>query len=760
MASSSARSASPLPDPRRRSLVQAGGAALVIAFAWPGRDANAAPADGDLALPPPKTVDKNRVDAFLRFGADGQVTVFTGKVDLGTGIRTALAQLVADELDVGMAQVQLVMGDTATTVDQWLTAGSLSISVGGVELRKAAATARRALLEAAARELAAPVSELEVQDGRVSVRGVPARSVAYGAVVQPGTLEMRVDAEPLLKTAQQLRLVGKGIQRVDIPAKVSGEFTYMQDFRLPGMLHARIVRPVVFGARVLAVDDREARRIKGFVRAVRKDNFLAVVARSEWAAVKASRVLKVQWSEGTGLPPPGSIFEDWRNSPVAKQELMQNQGDAPAVLRASERRLAATYEFPVQTHASIGPSCAVATLDKGALVVWTASQGPHSLRDELAGIVKMPVEAIRVIYLDGAGCYGRNGHEDAAADAALLATLIGQPVRVQWMRADETGRSPKTPPRVIDLEAAISPDGAVSAWNGEFYISTNSVVLSKPFDYPLLAATETGVLRSGNWVGSLHLNSAIPYRFPVVRVNTRQIATTPFRSAHLRSPGRIENSFANESFIDEVAHALRLDPAEFRRRHIDDPRGLAVLQAVLRRAGWVPRTAAAKPTADGLAAGRGLAYVRYNTNSTYVAGVADLTVDLNTGEVKVQHIFIAHDCGRIVNPDGVANQVEGGVLQAVSRTLMEAVQWNTRQVNSIDWASYPILRAPNVPRVEVELIDRPTEPSFGAGEAAGTVVPAALANAVFDATGARVRSVPLTAEKVKALLERLKPLAT
>jgi nicotinate dehydrogenase subunit B len=606
-----------LPALARRSFLQAAGAALVVGFHWQSA-ADAATAPGATAgttgsaLPPPKSVDKERVEAFLTIGVDGRVTVYTGKVDLGTGVRTALAQLVADELDVALPRIEMVMGDTSTTPDQWLTAGSLSISTGGLELRRAAATARRALLAAAAQQLGAPVSELEVIDGVVSVRGTPSRQVAYGALVRPGTLELKVDEKVMLKPASELRVVGKSVPRVDIPAKVTGEFTYMQDFRLPDMLHARVVRPEEFGARPVDVDDSAARRVKGFVRTVRQGDFVAVLSESEWGAVKAARMLNVRWSAGTGPPAQETIFDDWRKRPIAKDVATQTEGDALAVLRTATRKVQASYEFAVQTHASIGPSCAVASLDNGQLTVWTASQGPHSLREELAGIVKLPVEAIRVVYVDGSGCYGRNGHEDAAADAALLATVVRRPVRVQWMRADETSRAPKTPPRVIDLEAAVAPDGSIAAWNGDFTISTNAVVFNKAFDFPLLAATETGVVRTGNWVGSLHLNSAIPYKFPAVRVNTRQVATTPFRAAHLRSPGRMENTFANESFVDELAHSLKVDPAEFRLRHLEDPRGRAVLQKALARAGYKPHVGPAKDKDGTWSLGRGVAYVRYN----------------------------------------------------------------------------------------------------------------------------------------------------
>jgi CO/xanthine dehydrogenase Mo-binding subunit len=332
------------------------------------------------------------------------------------------------------------------------------------------------------------------------------------------------------------------------------------------MLHARVIRPDDFGARIASVDDSAARQVGGFVQTVRKGDFLAVVARNEWAAIKAARAVRVTWTPGTGLPEQATVFETWRKLPVAKEEVTQNVGDAKAALDTSARRVKATYDFAVQTHATIGPSCAVADFQGGKLTVWTSSQATHSMQHELSSITGLPREAIRLVFIEGAGCYGRNGTEDAAADASLISTIIGQPVRVQWSRADETARSPKSPPRTMDMEAGLDAQGNVVAWAGDFYIALNHIVAFKPLDFPLLAASETGLPKPGNWVGFLFQNSGQPYQFANVRVNTRHIAETFFRSSHLRSPGRIENSFANEAFMDELAAAANADPAEFRLR--------------------------------------------------------------------------------------------------------------------------------------------------------------------------------------------------
>ncbi len=733
------------------SRTAAGSGALVVGFDF-NAAAHAAKAP---VLSPPRAVAKDLVESFVAIGPDGTVTVHVGKVDLGTGTRTALAQMAADELDMAFEKVTMVMGDTATTPDQWITGANLTIAQGGTEMRRACATARAALLERASARLGAPVADLVSADGAVHLKADPDKRVTYAALVAEQPVAMKVDAKAVMKKASDYRVVGKSIRRVDIPAKLTGEFAYMHDFRLPGMLHARVLRPDDLGAPLKGFDDSAARKVGGFVQTVRKGDFLAVLAKTEWGAIKAMRAMKVQWGEGTGLPEQATVFDHWRTRPLAKQEVTQKIGDAETALAAAPRRLKARYDFAVQTHASLGPSCSVAQVKDGQLTVWSASQATHSLVDELSPIVSLPKDRIRVLYLDGAGCYGRNGHEDASADAALIATLTGHAVRVQWMRADETARAPKSPPRSMDFEAGLDEQGNVVAWNSDFWIALNHIVAFKPLDFPLLAAAETGLPKPGNWVGFLFQNSGIGYALPNVRVNTRHVEQAFFRSAHLRSPGRIENSYANETFIDELAFAARVDPAEYRLRVLKDARGVAVLNQALQRAGWQSRVGINPASGSGdIAKGRGVAYLRYNNTTTYVAAVAEVAVNRKTGEIRVERVCVAHDCGQLINPDGTVNQVEGGVIQTVSRTLLEQVRWDRSKVLSTDWASYPILRHDQVPRVEVDLIDRPGEPSWGAGEPTACAIPAAIGNAVFDATGARLRAVPFAPEQVLAALAR------
>jgi nicotinate dehydrogenase subunit B len=736
----------------RRELLKASGI-LAIGFSMSGVVGSA----GAATLLAPKSVAKEAIDSWLTIGPDDRITIFCGKVDLGTGARTALTQLAAEELDVAFKRIEMVMGDTATTPDQWLTAANLTIFQGGSELRRAAASARRALVDRAAQRLGVPAGELTVEDGVVRVKANPMQSLRYSELIGDG-LKLQVDEKITLKKNPEYKVIGKSIPRVDIPAKVTGEFTYIHDFRLPNMLHARVIRPDHYGARVASVDESAARQVNGFVQTVRKGDFVAVVARNEWAAVKAARAIRVNWTAGAGLPDQATVFETWRQRPVAKEEVTQNVGDAKAALDGSAKRIKATYDFAVQTHATIGPSCAVADFKDGKLTVWTSSQATHSMQHELAVITGLSREAIRLVFIEGAGCYGRNGTEDAAADAALIATLIGEPVRVQWSRADETARAPKSPPRTMDLEAGLDAQGNVVAWTGDFYIALNHIAAFKPLDFPLLAATETGIPRPGNWVGFLFQNSGQPYQFSNIRVNTRHIAEAFFRSSHLRSPGRIENSFANEGFMDELAAAANADPAEFRLRYLKDPRAIDVVQAAMKLAGWQARPGPNPNAGSGpVVNGRGIAYLRYNNAITYVAAVAEVEVDTRSGAIRVTRVCASHDCGEMVNPDGVANQVEGGVLQTVSRTLLERVIWDRDMVKSVDWATYPIMRFPSAPRVEVALIDRPGTVAWGAGEPMACAIPAAIANAVFDATGARLRSVPFTPEKVKAALAGLQP---
>jgi CO/xanthine dehydrogenase Mo-binding subunit len=730
---------------RREFLV--GGGALIVGFSLAaplaGGGPRAAGAQG-------KPVALDEVDAFLTVGRDGSVTVFTGKVDLGTGTRTALRQIAAEELDVAFERVRLVEGDTALTPDQGPTWGSLSIQVGGAQIRQAAATARQALIRMAVGRLGLPSADLVVKDGVIASRLEPARRIAYADLIGDRPFRLKVDKEAPVKDPAAHTVVGQSIPRVDIPAKVTGEWTYMHDVRVPGMLHARVVRPPAVGATLRSVDESSVSGIAGLRKVVRAGNFLAVVADTEWAAIKAARQLGATWSSWAGLPDMDRLYQVVRATPVAKDEVTVDRGNPRAALGTAARTLAATYEFAIHLHGSIGPSCAIADWRDGRLTVWSASQAPHFLRRELAGMLSVPVEAVRVVYVDGAGCYGRNGHEDAAADAALLAREMGRPVRVQWMRHDEHGWEPKGPPTLVDIRAGLDAAGNVVAWDSEFWIPKVTLITD---GVPLVAATLAGLphkpaLNPGN----IFQNSAPPYAFPNVRAVCHRLEATPFRPSWIRTPGRMQNTFANETMMDELAAAAGADPIEFRLRYLTDARGIAVLKAAAARAGWQPRPSPRRGAAGSVATGRGVTYVKYENVRTYVSAVADVEVDRPSGAVRVTRFVVAQDCGQIVNPDGVRLQVEGNVIQTTSRTLKEELTWDRSHVTSLDWAGYPILAFPEVPRVEVELISRPQDPPWGAGEPSAAVVPSAISNAIFDAIGVRVRSVPFTPERVRAAI--------
>jgi CO/xanthine dehydrogenase Mo-binding subunit len=465
--------------------------------------------------------------------------------------------------------------------------------------------------------------------------------------------------------------------------------------------------------------------------------------------VKAAGQLKATRSRWEGLPEQDKLWQHVRATRVTKDDVTSSTGDAESALGQAARVLEASYDFAIHTHGSIGPSCAIAEFKDGLLTCWTASQMTHALRKQLAAMTGLAPEAVRCIYVEGSGCYGRNGHEDAAGDAALLARAVGRPVRVQWSRADEHGWDPKGPPTLIDLKAGLDGQGNVAAWSSQFHVPEGAAG-----NVPLVAADLAGLPHETTMSpGNIIQNSALPYAFPNVRTICHRLATTPFRPSWIRTPGRMQNTYANEAFLDECAAAAGTDPLDYRLRALKDPRGIEVLKRAAEIAGWQSRPSPAKEASGDVLRGRGLSYVKYELNRTYVAGVAEVEVDRRTGRVRVPRFFVAQDCGQIINPDGVRNQVDGNVIQTVSRVLMEEVTFDRGAVTSLDWTSYPILTFPDVPEVVIDLIDRPTEKPWGAGEPSAAIVPAAISNAIFDATGVRLRSVPFTPAKVKAALQ-------
>jgi len=730
----------------RRDFLKTSGALVVVFSLGDGRAGAARSPHAAQNLG--KTVALDQVDGFLAIGSDGSVTVFSGKVDLGTGIRTAMTQIAAEELSVPLERVEVIQGDTALTPDQGVTFGSLSIQVGGMQIRQAAATAREALMTEGAKKLGVSRDEVTVRLGRVYSR-TNGQDVSFGELVGGRDFSLKVDTNAPLKDPASYTIVGKSVSRLDIPDKVTGKFTYMQDFRVPGMLHARVVRPTALKSDLLAVDDTDARKIPGFVATVRKDNFLAVVAQNEWAAIRASRALKATWSDWQGLPDQASLWDYVRKTKINKDEVLQNTGDSVEALKTGAKKLAATYDFAIHTHGSIGPSCAIAEFSDGKLTSWSASQQTHLLRKQMAQMLRMKEQDVRCVYVEGAGCYGRNGHEDAAADAALIAREIGKPVRVQWMRADEHGWDPKGPPTLLDYRGALDAGGNLVAWESEVFIPDRP----SQIQVTLVAADLAQLPKEAAHPGNIHQALAIQYGVPNIKATAHWLAETPFKPSWIRTPGRMQNTFGNECFMDECAAAAGVDPLEFRRRNLKDPRAAELLDRLVKLAGWTPRTQRSGATSGDIARGRGLSYIKYELVRTYVGVVADVEVNRKTGVVRVKRFYVAHDCGQIINPDGLKNQIEGNVIQTVSRTLIENLKFSRSTVTSLDWASYPILTFPDVPEIVIDLIDRPRERPWGAGEPTAAVVPSAIANAVYDALGVRLRSVPFTPDKVLAALK-------
>ncbi|HSB82744.1 MAG TPA: molybdopterin cofactor-binding domain-containing protein [Candidatus Methylomirabilis sp.] len=735
----------------RRAFLKGGGALVVgVRFgpAWLGRAAAQTNQSGDMFLG--KTVATDAVDGFLAIHQDGSVTLFSGKVDLGTGARAALRQMAAEELDVSIDRIIMIEGDTALTPDQGPTAGSAGVSRGGVQIRQAAATARQALLSLASRRLGRPAADLEVVDGLVRPR-MGGASVSYGELVGDRRLSLAVDPKAPLKDPKTYRVVGKPVKRPDVPAKVTGRHVYVHDLSVPGMLHGRVIRPPAIGATLLSVDESSIASIPG-ARIVRVGGFLGVVAEAEWNAVRAARHLKTTWSSWAGLPEHAALFTSVRGTPVERDETIAKRGDLSSLTSGAGRTLNAVYQWPIQTHGSIGPSCAVADVRPDRATIWTASQATHKFQPAFARILGLPREKVRLIYLDGSGCYGMNGHEDAAADAALMSKAVGRPVRVQWTREDEHGWDPKGPPQLLELRAAVDASGQVIAWDAQAWLPAATAGLP---NIPLLAPQEAGIPQPlGRSAGLIQQNVDPPYQFPNVQAVVHWLKDTPLRPSNIRAPGKVANSFATESFTDEVAALVHSDPLALRQRYLTNPRGQEVLRRLAARMAWVPRPSPrqADPTATFLT-GRGLAYVHYKHSENHVAMGMEVEVERGTGRIRVTRVVCAHDCGLMINPDCVQSQLEGSILQSISRTLLEEVTFDRSRVTSLDWSSYPILTFPDAPVMEFELIDRPDQPPMGVGEAASTPVPAALANAVFDATGVRLRSVPFRAERVKAALE-------
>jgi len=695
-------------------------------------------------------------DIFVAVLADGRVMAFNGHVDLGTGIRTSLAQIVAEELDVELARVDMVLGHTEAAPNQGPTIASATIQISAVPLRKAAAQARAWLLARAASTLSLDGATLRVDDGVIqSPDG--ARTDYWTLLAQGGAILSLADAV-VLKEASEYRVVGKSAPRVDIPAKATGGLSYVHDVRVPGMLHGRVVRPPYagldsgsfIGNSLLNVDGASIAGLPGVVKIVRHGDFVGIVAEREEQAIRAARQLKLQWAPIPSAPDLSDLAQALRDAPSTLRPLTE-QGDVDAAL-AHGNELACDYLWPYQMHASIGPSCAVADYRDDGLTVWAGTQNPHMLRIDLKRLLDLGEDRIEIVRLEAAGCYGRNCADDVCADAALLSRAVGAPVRVQLSREQEHAWEPKGTAQLMTVRGAIDRDGSLSAYDFSTRYPSN--------DAPLLALLLTGVVPADPRTLQMGDRTAVPpYRFASMRIACHDMPPL-VRSSWLRGVSALPNSFAHDCFVDELAEQAGQDPLAFRLRHLDDSRAVDLLRAVANRANWQAAATGSRgrPDADGLLRGRGVAYARYihsrfpGFGAAWSAWVIDLQVDPQTGRIKVDKIVVGQDTGMMVNPDGVRHQIHGNVIQALSRALKESVSFDAKGVTSLEWGAYPILGFKDIPDIDVVMMPRQDEPPMGAGESASVPGAAAVANALFDATGKRFRAPPFTPERVMQVL--------
>ncbi len=701
------------------------------------------------------------VEILVAVWDDGSVTALNGHVDLGTGIRTSLAQIVADELDVTMEQVHMVLGDTTRAPNQGATIASASIQIHAVPLRAAAAQARAWLLAQAAERLGVPADQLQVEAGVVSVRGQRERSVAYAALVAQQHIELMLDSSVALKRPEDYRLVGQDTPRVDIPGKAVGELTFVHDVRVPGMLHGRVVRPPYAGAdhgdfignTLQSVDESSIKHIPGIIAVVVIRDFVGIVAEREEHAEQAMRELAVQWKDWPALPDLANLEVALRENPSTRR-VVANQGDVDAALANAAVRLDRNYVWPYQLHASIGPSCAVADWQGERMTVWSGSQNPHVLRADLSKLMDLPDVAIDVIRMEASGCYGRNCADDVAADAALLSRAVGHPVRVQLTREQEHQWEPKGAAQLMQVRGGLNADGSVAGYDFETSYPSNGAVP--------LALLLTGKVSPEPVAYEMGDRTSVPpYDYENLRVAINDMAPI-LRASWLRGVSALPNSFAHESYIDELAAEAGVDPVEYRLRYLKDDRAAELVRATAERAGWISHTQPQQQAPDGdFLKGQGFAYSRYTHSrfpgfgAAWAAWVADVEVNRNTGEVHVRRVVVGHDAGLMINPAGVKHQIHGNVVQTTSRALKEKVQVDPLKntVVSKEWGSYPILNFREVPVIDVMMMPRPDQPPQGAGESSSVPGTAAIANAIFDATGVRFRQPPFTPDVVKAALQ-------
>jgi nicotinate dehydrogenase subunit B len=702
-------------------------------------------------------------ETFIKITADGRVTAFNGHVDLGTGIRTALGQIVAEELDVSFARVIVVLGDTSRVPNQGATIASETIQISAVPLRKAAAQARHFLLARAAEKLELPIDGLTVEDGLI--RGRDNRSISYGELIAGDTIRLELADDVSVKAVDAYTIVGQSVPRVDVPAKATGELVYVHDVRAPGMLHGRVVRPPYagvdagdfVGTSLIAVDEASVRDIAGLVAVVRIGDFIGVVAEREENAVKAAAQLKITWKPTPTLPDLKDVETSLRANPSTPR-LLIDRGDVDAAIAAADRPMQRTYVWPYQMHGSIGPSCAVADVQDEFVRVWSGTQNPHMLRADLALLLARPENEIDVIRMEAAGCYGRNCADDVSADAVLLSRAVARPVRVQLTREQEHAWEPKGTAQLMDVNGGLNADGSVAAYDFATRYPSNGA--------PTLALLLTGVIPPMPDVFQMGDRTAIPpYDYDAMRVVAHDMPPI-VRASWLRGVSALPNTFAHESYIDELATEAGVDPIEYRLRYLKDSRAADLVKAVAQRAEWTPRPVWREPLAeDGIVRGRGFAYALYvhgpfpGKPAAWSAWITDVAVNKATGDVSVTRVVAGQDSGLMINPEGVRHQIHGNVIQSTSRALMEEVSFDRNSVTSREWGAYPIIKFPDIPKIDVLMLPRQDQPALGVGESAAVPSAAAIANAIFDATGVRFRELPFTPERILAGLRGGQPAA-
>ncbi|MDE3158361.1 MAG: xanthine dehydrogenase family protein molybdopterin-binding subunit [Acidobacteriota bacterium] len=726
--------------------------------------------------PSPGSPPINQLDSWIAIAADGRVTAYSGKEELGQGISTAQAQLVAEELSVPFNRVNLIYCDTALTPDQAYTAGSQShpANFNRNNLAQAGATAREALFRLASERLSVPVDQLTASDGVIRLKSDPSKALGYGQLVAGRRFNLQVDPNAKRKPTSEWTVLGKPVPRPDIPALVTGEFEFVHNVRVPGMLHGRVVRPPAVGATVMSVDEGSVKNLAGVVKVVVKKNFVGVVAEKPWQAIQAASQLKVTWSAGAGLPSHATFYAHMRTQP-ARDALAVDSKDVEQRLAAAATVLKATYLHPYQMHGSMGSSCAVADVEGEKATVWSPTQGVWYQKSTVAMLLGLKPENVHVIFRRGSGCYGLNGADTVTYDAAILSQAVGKPVRVQLSRKDEMAWENYGNAYVIDERAGLDAQGNIIAWDHESWSPTRgnrpgpgtpgNVVTGflagfspQPFTPRSPASSPTAYNNNANAVPSYVAGNVGGRDQGTGTVKSERVLThtieSPFWTGPLRSPNRLQNTFAHECFLDELAAHTKADPVEYRLRHLRDPRLIAVVNEVAKAANWEVRPSPKPATRKtGVVTGRGMASVLYEGDNGYSALVAEVEVNQDTGSVVVKRFVVCNDVGPVSNPDGLRNQIEGGALQGLSRALMEEVTWDDQKVTSFDWRTYHTLPLGfDVPKVEAVLLNRPDQEATGAGETSITVVAAALGNAIFDATGARIRQIPFTPERVKAAL--------